>query len=260
MNCLWAHSSNLLKILFTLAWKIIIWSCDNFAYATAAELSWYMQLCDLIGSLKLRLEHIIFVSFELSVLGCFWVGPRWHNNTWMMDLMKGSVKVFSPSSAPNHYWSQHWFIIYWTTVESIYLDFDWQYKYWLSRRCIWQCHQHVCYVNLLKLGNANIHQWDESSLLQIMAWCLTGAKPLPEPMLAYYHLDPWEQTSVKFQSKYNNFLSRKCNWNCRLLRGAMFVLPSMCEVLRVAYLMADSMQRHAFIGVSHTGLGHTGLA
>ena len=35
-------------------------------------------------------------------------------------------------------------------------------------------------------------------LVHIMAYCLFGAKPLPEPMLAYCRLDPWEQSSVKF--------------------------------------------------------------
>ena len=47
-----------------------------------------------------------------------------------------------------------------------------------------------------------------------MAWHPTGAKPLPEPMLACYQLDPWQQTSVKFLSKYKYFDSRKCVWKC----------------------------------------------
>ena len=33
-----------------------------------------------------------------------------------------------------------------------------------------------------------------------MACRLVGAKSLSEPMLEYYKLDPWEQTSVKFKS------------------------------------------------------------
>ena len=35
---------------------------------------------------------------------------------------------------------------------------------------------------------------------------LFGAKPLPEPMLTYSQLDPSKQTSLKFKSKYQNFL------------------------------------------------------
>ena len=35
-----------------------------------------------------------------------------------------------------------------------------------------------------------------------MASRLVGAKPLPEPMLAYCNLDYWEQISVKFDSEF----------------------------------------------------------
>ena len=46
-----------------------------------------------------------------------------------------------------------------------------------------------------------------SALVQVMACHLFGAKPLPEPMLTYYQVDPEEQTSVKFESKYKVFPS-----------------------------------------------------
>ena len=39
-----------------------------------------------------------------------------------------------------------------------------------------------------------------------MACRLIGAKPLSEPMQPYYQLDPKEQTSVKFESKYKLFI------------------------------------------------------
>ena len=35
-----------------------------------------------------------------------------------------------------------------------------------------------------------------------MACRLFGAKPLSEPMLDYWQLDPWEEISLKFESKY----------------------------------------------------------
>ena len=41
----------------------------------------------------------------------------------------------------------------------------------------------------------------------ILSSCLFSAKPLPEPVLVYYQLDPWEQFSAKFESKYK-FLSK----------------------------------------------------
>ena len=45
---------------------------------------------------------------------------------------------------------------------------------------------------------AYTRQWIGSALVQIMAGCLFGAKPLSKPMLDCHQLGPWEQTSVKF--------------------------------------------------------------
>ena len=42
-----------------------------------------------------------------------------------------------------------------------------------------------------------------SALVQIMACRLFGTKPFPESALTYCEVDPQEQTSVKFESKYN---------------------------------------------------------
>ena len=39
----------------------------------------------------------------------------------------------------------------------------------------------------------------------VMACHLSGATPLPTPMLPCYQLDAWEQTSVNFESKLKNF-------------------------------------------------------
>ena len=50
-----------------------------------------------------------------------------------------------------------------------------------------------------------MHQWTGSTLIQVMACRLFGAKPLPEPVLAYCQLDSWEQTSVKFKSESFSF-------------------------------------------------------
>ena len=61
-----------------------------------------------------------------------------------------------------------------------------------------------------------MRQWTGSALVQVMACRLFGAKPLPEPMLAYCKLHPWEQISVKIETEFYQFHSRKCIWNCRL--------------------------------------------
>ena len=42
-----------------------------------------------------------------------------------------------------------------------------------------------------------MRQGTGSALIRVMASRLFGANPLPEPVLTYNQLDPWEQTSVK---------------------------------------------------------------
>ena len=54
------------------------------------------------------------------------------------------------------------------------------------------------YLNLLRPSAAYMCQWTGSALVQIKACRLFGTKPLFKPMLGYFHLDPQEQTSVKF--------------------------------------------------------------
>ena len=65
-------------------------------------------------------------------------------------------------------------------------------------------------------------RWIGSALVQVMAWHRIGAKPLPEPMLTYCQLDPYQQTSVKFESEYKTFHSRICIWKYRLRNGSHF--------------------------------------
>ena len=78
-------------------------------------------------------------------------------------------------------------------------------------------------INSSPHSAANMHQWIGSALVQIMACHLFSAKPLSKPMLSYYQLDPQEQTSVKFQSKYKPFHSQKCIWKYHLRNGGHFV-------------------------------------
>ena len=63
--------------------------------------------------------------------------------------------------------------------------------------------------------------WTWSALVQAMACCLFGAKPLPEPMLAFDQLESWEQISVKFEFEFYHFHSRKCIWKCCLRMAAI---------------------------------------
>ena len=53
---------------------------------------------------------------------------------------------------------------------------------------------------------AYMRRWTGSALVQAMACHLFGAKPLPEPMLAYCKIDPLGQILVKFESTYKTFI------------------------------------------------------
>ena len=85
-------------------------------------------------------------------------------------------------------------------------------------------------------------QGSGSALVQVMAWHLFMARPLPEPMLAYCQLDYWEPISVKFEFEFSHFHSRKCIWKCHLPEWQPFCsgvdelmkympnnLPSLCR-------------------------------
>ena len=70
-----------------------------------------------------------------------------------------------------------------------------------------------------------MRQWNGSAVVQVMACRLFGAKPLPEPMLTYFQLNPYEQTTVKFAFKYiffiveNAFENVVCEMSDILSRG-----------------------------------------
>ena len=63
-----------------------------------------------------------------------------------------------------------------------------------------------------------------SELVQIMACYVFVVKPLSKPMLGYCQLDRQKQTSVKFESEFYQFHSRKCYWICRLPEWRPFCL------------------------------------
>ena len=90
-----------------------------------------------------------------------------------------------------------------------------------------------------------------SSLVQAMACRLFGAKPLPEPMLAYCQLDSWEHISVTFESGFYHFNSRKCNWKCRLPKmrpfspGGRWVNLLLAKMFSVGSLHMDVRGRHS---------------
>ena len=84
------------------------------------------------------------------------------------------------------------------------------------------------YLDSSRPRDTYTHQCTRPALVCKMAYCLFGAKPLSDWML-----DSYEQISVKFESKRNNFHSRKQIWIWPLQNGGHFVLASMCQQERL---------------------------
>ena len=81
------------------------------------------------------------------------------------------------------------------------------------------------FVSSFPPSTAYMCQWSRSALVQVMACCPFGTKPLPEPMLAYCQLDSWEQISGRFEPELYHFLWKRlkeCIWNCRLPKWQTF--------------------------------------
>ena len=53
-------------------------------------------------------------------------------------------------------------------------------------------------------------------MAQITTCRLFGDKPLSEPMLFYWQLEPTKYNSIQFYLKFKRCRSRKCTWKCRL--------------------------------------------
>ena len=72
------------------------------------------------------------------------------------------------------------------------------------------------------LSAAYMHQWTGSALVQIMACCLDGAKPLSKPMLTDCQLNPKKHISMKFYLKFEYLHPRKCISTCCLPKWCPF--------------------------------------
>ena len=65
-----------------------------------------------------------------------------------------------------------------------------------------------------------LHGKPLSTMVQVITCRLIDAKPLPELMLTYRHLDLYEEILI-------DFFSIKCNWKCRLENDNHFVQALM---------------------------------
>ena len=143
---------------------------------------------------------------------------------WSVHVMAYCLMAPKPLHEPML--TNHW----WGLVELTWGQFHRRCSRYLSLIWVWKL-----LFNSSPPSATYIRQWIGSTLVQIMACCcLFGAKPLSESILVmpnnhgykavvlgYCQLDPWEQTSVKFQSNYKTFHSRKCIWKHCLWEGAI---------------------------------------
>ena len=78
-NILWAHNPKLVKIHVAVTWKQLMISGHNFAHAMTAELSWHVQICDLIGLLEWKLNMLtqkeISQDLDQELINPRWIGP-----------------------------------------------------------------------------------------------------------------------------------------------------------------------------------------
>ena len=79
------------------------------------------------------------------------------------------------------------------TVVCVWMGMHWYLDGW------------VLSINPSPPSAAYMRQGIGSTLFQVIACHLFSTSPIPESMLTNCELDPWEQTSMKFDSKYKRF-------------------------------------------------------
>ena len=107
--------------------------------------------------------------------------------------------------------------------ERLFLQFLYHLNLFNSFSFFWEIIKYICvsvtsrhwdkasnwsvnHTQLINKGRVtHMRRQTKPSLLKIMACHLLGAKPLSQTMLIYCKLSPWEQISVKFESKENVF-------------------------------------------------------
>ena len=163
-------------------------------------------------------EELISIVFISCVINSGWVG---------IGLGNGLVP-----QATSHYVSQ-WWPIPMSSSDVSGLG-DGLVLVWVMAWCCWR--QAITWatdnsyyiamwrdsVNSSPASAAYTRQWTGSALVQVMTCRLSGAKPLPELMLAYCRMDSLERISMIFESKFYHVHSCKCIWNCHLPKWQPF--------------------------------------
>ena len=101
-----------------------------------------------------------------------------------------------------------------------------------------------------------MRQFTRISLVQIMDCRLFDAKPLSKSMLFYCQLHPWEQTSMKFESKFNNSQTRSECENVKWLSLCFgLIVLTHCNQCNIAALLQSVFQ----MGCLESDLFHLGF-
>ena len=116
----------------------------------------------------------------------------------------------------------------------------------------WQKHWHWSDINSSPPTAAYMRQQTGSALVQIMACCLFGAKPSPEPMLS---IGPLETNFSEIEVKIQNFSFIKCIWTCHLRKWRPFCPGEMSRHNHYGYWPRIIWQRHLYPRVSITVTG-----
>ena len=131
--------------------------------------------------------------FHPSFSGCqcfrmtFWAG--WRHSKWPT----GFGEIWRDWSIQSGYdtWEANQFYVMYAEIPFIAAA---NYEHPHPRSAVFGTHLIMTHICIYR-----------TSLVQIMACRLYGAKPLSDPKLAYYELNPKEQTLIDFQSKYPDF-------------------------------------------------------
>ena len=101
----------------------------------------------------------------------------------------------------------------------------------------WELVMHICAGDFATIDSSMI--------------CLFGVEPFLEPALIHSKLHTWEQSSVKFLSKCNIFLSGKCIWKCCLQHVDHYSGHNALNCFRITLCFAIS--HHIKMGIFPSG-------
>ena len=185
---------------------LMIQSCYKFANTITALLLWHVEICQLIVCLWYTHEEYKLTSVLLNHL---WsvsliIKTRQQSMVYMLIYIERcpiNGCRYKLSTDLMVIWFKLW---YKNTIESNFGGVYTCQKYWVYQSifyksyCKLQSNYQSNPINSLWPNDAT---WCHGSSVKVMTYLLWRSKSLPYSMLNYCPMDPWEQTSVKFEWK-----------------------------------------------------------